>query len=199
MIVAMATTFMMLCNAVTTKDELLVTRIRNTSKALYALDEKISKRSMRTVVPAAKYIEYKSVYLEAKRYNKEHENPTKTDAMGRQYHHTAQRDASPHHTAVTKADLQNLEGNIVAAIRNAKRDIIKDAHTEHKSEADRRLLKGERGKQVAAVRKLAREAHEKGKRFSMLQACRKTWQNVKGGYPSIKALYAYCHRHEKEF
>ena len=189
MIVAMATTFMMLCNAVTTKDELLVTRIRNTSKALYALDEKISKRSLRTVVSAAKYIEYKSVYLEAKRYNKEHENPTKTDAMGRQYHHTA----------VTKADLQNLEGNIVAAIRNAKRDIIKDAHTEHKSEADRRLLKGERGKQVAAVRKLAREAHEKGKRFSMLQACRKTWQNVKGGYPSIKALYAYCHRHEKEF
>ena len=89
MIAVMATAFVMLCNAVTTKDEPLVNRIRSTSIALYALDGEIDGRSTRTVVPAVHYIEFKSVYLEAKRYNKEHENPEKT----------ARRDASPHHAA----------------------------------------------------------------------------------------------------
>ena len=83
MIAVMATAFVMLCNAVTTKDEPLVNRIRSTSIALYALDGEIDGRSTRTVVPAVHYIEFKSVYLEAKRYNKEHENPAKTDAKGR--------------------------------------------------------------------------------------------------------------------
>jgi len=87
----------------------------------------------------------------------------------------------------------------VRAVRRAKREVIKDAHTARKSEADRRLPKGERGRQIAAVRTLVREAREKGKRLSILQACRKTWQKVRGGYPSVKALYAYCHEHEKEF
>ena len=92
MIAVMATAFVMLCNAVTTKDEPLVNRIRSTSIALYALDGEIDGRSTRTVVPAVHYIEYKSVYLEAKRYNEEHGNPAKT----------ARRDASPHHAAVTQ-------------------------------------------------------------------------------------------------
>ena len=92
MIAVMATAFVMLCNAVTTKDEPLVNRIRSTSIALYALDGEIDGRSTRTVVPAVHYIEYKSVYLEAKRYNKEHGNPAKA----------ARRDASPHHAAVTQ-------------------------------------------------------------------------------------------------
>ena len=83
MIAVMATAFVMLCNAVTTKDEPLVNRIRSTSIALYALDGEIDGRSTRTIVPAVQYIEFKSVYLEAKRYRKEHESPTKTDATVR--------------------------------------------------------------------------------------------------------------------
>ena len=86
MIAVMATAFLMLCNAITTKDEPLVNRIRSTSIALYALDGEIDGRSTRTVVPAVQYIEFKSVYLEAKRYRKEHEKPTKTDATGRYPH-----------------------------------------------------------------------------------------------------------------
>ncbi len=87
----------------------------------------------------------------------------------------------------------------VHAVRKAKREIIKDAHTAHTSEVDRRVPKGKRREQIAAVRKLVREAREKGSRMSILHACRKAWQDIKGGYPSPEALYDYCHTHEKEF
>ena len=113
-----------------------------------------------------------------------------------------QRDAEIAFSTIKPAsaeDVREAAADVKRTVRKAKRDIIKDAHTEHKSEADRRLPKGERGKQIAAVRKLVREAREKGKRLSVLQACRKTWQNVKGGYPSMISLYDYCHTHAKEF
>ena len=87
----------------------------------------------------------------------------------------------------------------VRAVRRAKREVIKDAHTARKSEADRRLPKGERGRQIAAVRTLVREARAAGKRMSILRACRKVWQKVRGGYPSPEALYQYCHDHGKDF
>ena len=87
----------------------------------------------------------------------------------------------------------------VRAVRRAKREVIKDAHTARKSEADRRLPKGERGRQIAAVRTLVREARAAGKRMSILRACRKVWQKVRGGYPSSESLYHYCHNHEQEF
>ncbi|MBR6735064.1 MAG: hypothetical protein IKL96_11780 [Kiritimatiellae bacterium] len=80
-----------------------------------------------------------------------------------------------------------------------RREVIRDAHTARTSEADRRSPKGERGRQIAAVRSLVREARAAGKRMSILRACRKAWQNVKGGYPSVKALYHYCHNHAQEF
>ena len=83
--------------------------------------------------------------------------------------------------------------------RKAKREVIKDAHTARKSEADRRLPKGERGRQIAAVRTLVREARAAGKRMSILRACRKVWQKARGGYPSSESLYHYCHNHEQEF
>ena len=37
-------------------------------------------------------------------------------------------------------------------------------------------------------REVIRDARAAGKRMSILRACRKAWQNVKGGYPSVKAL-----------
>ena len=72
-------------------------------------------------------------------------------------------------------------------------------HDVRTSEADRRVPKGERGRQIAAVRKLVREARANGKRMTILQACRKAWRKAKGGYPSAMALYQYCHDHAKEF
>ena len=48
-------------------------------------------------------------------------------------------------------------------------------------------------------REVIRDARAAGKRMSILRACRKAWQNVKGGYPSVKALYHYCHNHAQEF
>ena len=86
-----------------------------------------------------------------------------------------------------------------ATVRKAKREIIKDAHTARTSEADRRVPKGERGRQIGNVRKIMREAKAAGKRMSILRACRAVWQDVKGGYPSPEALYAYCHSHRTSF
>ena len=93
---------------------------------------------------------------------------------------------------------QTAAEDVKKTVRKAKRDIITDAHTDHQSEADRRGPKGERGKQIAAVRKLLREAAAKGQKMSVLTACKKVWQPIKGGYPSIKSLYRYCHNHEDE-
>ncbi len=99
----------------------------------------------------------------------------------------------------TKEDVDNAAADVKRAVRKAKRAVIKDAHTARKSEADRRLPKGERGRQIAAVRTLVREARATGKRMSILRACRKVWQKVRGGYPSPEALYQYCHDHGKDF
>ena len=99
----------------------------------------------------------------------------------------------------TKMDVDKAADDVKRAVRKAKRAVIKDAHTARTSEADRRVPKGERGRQIAAVRKLVREARANGKRTTILQACRKAWSKAKGGYPSAIALYDYCHSHNTEF
>ena len=99
----------------------------------------------------------------------------------------------------TKEDVDNAAADVKRAVRRAKRAVIKDAHTARTSEADRRVPKGERGRQIAAVRNLVREARANGKRTTILQACRKAWRKAKGGYPSAMALYQYCHDHAKDF
>ena len=99
----------------------------------------------------------------------------------------------------TKMDVDKADDDVKRAVRKAKRTVIKDAHTARTSEADRRVPKGERGRQIAAVRNLVREARANGKRTTILQACRKAWSKAKGGYPSAMALYQYCHDHDQEF
>ena len=99
----------------------------------------------------------------------------------------------------TKEDVDNAAADVKRAVRKAKRAVIKDAHTTRTSEADRRVPKGERGRQIAAVRKLVREAREKGKSMTLRRSCHSVWRSIKGGYPSVDALYNYCHRHETEF
>ena len=99
----------------------------------------------------------------------------------------------------TKMDVDNAAADVKRAVRKAKRAVIKDAHTARTSEADRRVPKGERGRQIAAVRNLVREAREKGKSMTLRRSCLSVWHSIKGGYPSVDALYNYCHRHETEF
>ena len=88
MIVALGTALMLLCSDTTAQAKVFVNRIHDTTDSLVSIDRQMVEATC-TVVPETKYRECKSVYLEAKRYNKEHENPTET----------ARRDASPHHAA----------------------------------------------------------------------------------------------------
>ena len=88
MIVALGTALMLLCSDTTAQAKDFVNRIHDTTDSLVSIDRQMVEATC-TVVPEAKYRECKSVYLEAKRYNKEHENPAKT----------ARRDASPHRAA----------------------------------------------------------------------------------------------------
>ena len=88
MIVALGTALMLLCSDTTAQAKDFVNRIHDTTDSLVSIDRQMVEATC-TVVPEAKYRECKSVYLEAKRYNKEHGNPAKT----------ARRDASPHHAA----------------------------------------------------------------------------------------------------
>ena len=100
---------------------------------------------------------------------------------------------------MTVEDIQRAVEEMKQTVRTAKREIIKDAHTARTSEADRRVPTGERARQIGNVRKIVREARAAGKRMSILRACRKAWQDVKGGYPSPEALYDYCHSHKDSF
>ena len=88
MIVALGTALMLLCSDTTAQAKDFVNRIHDTTDSLVSIDRQMVEATC-TVVPEAKYRECKSVYLEAKRYNKEHGNPEKT----------ARRDVSPHHAA----------------------------------------------------------------------------------------------------
>ena len=84
MIVALGTALMLLCSDTTAQAKDFVNRIHDTTDSLVSIDRQMVEATC-TVVPEAKYRECKSVYLEAKRYNEEHENPEKT----------ARRDARP--------------------------------------------------------------------------------------------------------
>ena len=104
--------------------------------------------------------------------------------------------------SLSRAPVSELKAPLTTtrlAVCKAKREIVKDAHTSRTSEADRRVPKGERARQIGNVRKIVREARAAGKRMSILRACRKAWQDVKGGYPSAEALYDYCHSHKDSF
>ena len=173
MIAVMATAFVMLCNAVTTKDEPLVNRIRSTSIALYALDGEIDGRSTRTVVPAVHYIEYKSVYLEAKRYNKEHENPTKTDATGR----------VPPVMGNVKKPRSGAAPATKADLRAAVKTIIRGED----------VFASKPGPRITPAKQRQIEAAEKWRvthaGCSLHNACIRSFVQTKGGYKNGKALY----------
>ena len=194
----------MLCGAATAQAEATVRRIHDATISLVSLDRQMVGRIARTVIPDFMYLEYKSLYLEVRPSGaawrpSRRRDPTEAVA-GRPPYPAARRDASPHHAAVTVDDLQRAVEEVKRTVRKAKREIIEDAHTARASEADnRRVPTGERSNQIAAVRKLVREARASGKKMSILRACRAVWRDVNGGYPSPEALYDYCHSHHTEF
>ncbi len=224
MLAAITAALMTLYAAATAPLEDMVRRIHDVAGGLLSLDRQMVGRLMRTVVPDILYLEYKSLYLEVKASGAAVAGrPPYHSVAGR----AARRDASPHHgrvallrdrrqdggspcgrlaedgsphqAAVTVEDIQRAVEEMKQTVRTAKREIIKDAHTARTSEADRRVPTGERARQIGNVRKIVREARAAGKRMSILRACRKAWQDVKGGYPSPEALYDYCHSHRTEF
>ena len=206
MLAAITAALMTLYAAATAPFEDMVRRIHDVAGGLLSLDRQMVGRVMRTVVPDILYLEYKSLYLEVKASGAARVDARPTGAavagraaMERRPYRAARQDASPHQAVATAEDIQRAVEEMKQTVRTAKREIIKDAHTARTSEADRRVPTGERARQIGNVRKIVREARAAGKRMSILRACRKAWQDVKGGYPSPEALYDYCHSHRAEF
>ena len=225
MLATISAALMMLYAAATAPVEGMVRRIHDVAGGLLSLDRQMVGRLMRTVVPDILYLEYKSLYLEVKASGaaRVDARPPGAAVAGRAARRDASphhgrvallrdrrqdggspcgrlaEDGSPHHAAATVEDIQRAVEEMKQTVRTAKREIIKDAHTARTSEADRRVPTGERARQIGNVRKIVREARAAGKRMSILRACRKAWQDVKGGYPSPEALYDYCHSHRAEF
>ena len=177
----------------------MVRRIHDVAGGLLSLDRQMVGRLMRTVVPDILYLEYKSLYLEVKASGAAWRSRGTRDPTGAAVAGRAAMERRPYHAAVTVEDIQRAVEEMKQTVRKAKREIIKDAHTARTSEADRRVPTGERARQIGNVRKIVREARAAGKRMSILRACRKAWQDFKGGYPSPEALYDYCHSHRTEF
>ena len=67
----------------TAESKVFSSRVEDVQVELISLKKRLPEDSSRAQLPDVQYLEYKSVYLEAKRYNKEHGNPAKTDATGR--------------------------------------------------------------------------------------------------------------------
>ena len=174
MIVALGTALMLLCSDTTAQAKDFVNRIHDTTDSLVSIDRQMVEATC-TVVPEAKYRECKSVYLEAKRYNKEHENPAKTarrwgEPSGRAV--AARRDASPHHAAVTKADLRAAVKTIIRG-----EDVFASKPGPRITPAKQR--------QIDAAKKW-RATHAG---CSLHNACIRSFVQTKGGYKNGKALY----------
>jgi len=189
MIVALGTALMLLCSDTTAQAKDFVNRIHDTTDSLVSIDRQMVEATC-TVVPEAKYRECKSVYLEAKRYNKEHENPEKTARRDASPHHAARRwgepsgravaarrDASPYHAAVTKADL-----------RAAVKTIIRGED----------VFASKPGPRITPAKQRQIEAAEKWRAThagcSLYNACKRSFVPAKGGYKSAKAMYECLRR-----
>ena len=179
MIVALGTALMLLCSDTTAQAKDFVNRIHDTTDSLVSIDRQMVEATC-TVVPEAKYRECKSVYLEAKRYNKEHGNPEKTarrwgEPSGRAV--AARRDASPHHAAVTKADLRAAVKTIIRG-----EDVFASKPGPRITPAKQR--------QIDAAKKW-RATHAG---CSLYNACLRSFVPAKGGYKSAKAMYECLRR-----
>lgn len=83
-----------------------------------------------------------------------------------------------------------------ARLAKLKRQLRAAVGTNRKSEVD---MPGPstvtRQRQVDEVKRLLYEAAAAHRALSLHAACKRAWTPLKGGYPSVDALYSYCHRH----
>ena len=177
----------------TAESKVFSSRVEDVQVELISLKKRLPEDSSRAQLPDVQYLEYKSVYLEAKRYNKEHENPAKTarrwgepsgrtvaarrwgEPSGRAV--AARRDASPHHAAVTKADLRAAVKTIIRG-----EDVFASKPGPRITPAKQR--------QIDAAKKW-RATHAG---CSLYNACKRSFVPAKGGYKSAKAMYECLRR-----
>ena len=162
-------------------------RVEDAQVELIRLKRRLPEDSSRTQLPDVQYIEYKSVYLEAKRYKKEYEsgNPI-TARRDASPHHAARREASPHpqragrpspSKAVTKADLR-------AAVNT-----ILHGEDVNAAKPGPRLTPAKR-RQIEAAKNY--RATHCG--CTLHNACIRSFVPASGGYRSAKALYVVLTR-----
>ena len=153
----------------TAESKVFSSRVEDVQVELISLKKRLPEDSSRAQLPDVQYLEYKSVYLEAKRYNEEHGNPAKT----------ARRDASPHHAAVTKADL-----------RAAVKTIIRGED----------VFASKPGPRITPAKQRQIEAAEKWRAThagcSLYNACLRSFVPAKGGYKSAKVMYRILVRND---
>lgn len=86
------------------------------------------------------------------------------------------------------------------ALSQAKKEIIKELHSdEDEVESMNGPSNKVRSEQVTAVKLTLEEAIRRGEAMTLSEACQEAWEDLTGGYPTPKALYVYCHAHEKLF
>lgn len=80
------------------------------------------------------------------------------------------------------------------------RTIVKTIRTCTTSEEDQNgPLNQVRRDQVNAVRRILFDAYQHKRPLTLSQACLEAWTDLKGGYPTPKALYNYCNEHKNLF
>ena len=197
LIAVIAAAFAMICTAPAAHaDMVLANRCANAAQSLLSLKCTLAATSAsRAVVPDIVYRENKSLYLMLKPSVASPRRAPPAVTLSGGTRSCASAPTTPETIAArpeavtsatapvtaTTADIQRAVDEIKLTVRKAVREVIKDAHSARMSEADRRIPNGARGRQIASVRKLVREARAAGKQVSILRASRKVWQNIKGG------------------
>ena len=178
MLATFSAALLMFYAAATAPIEATVRRIHSASIALHSLDLQMIGRLARTVVPDILYLEYKSLYLELKpSVAAASAAPPGAAVAGQSPYHAPRRDASPHQTAVTKADLR-------AAVKTILRGEDVNA-----AKPGPRLTPAKK-RQIEAAE--AWRASHAG--CSLHNACIRSFAPARGGYRSAKALYECMRR-----
>ena len=160
------------------ESNVLSRRVEDAQVELISLKRRLPEDSSRTQLPDVQYLEFKSVYLEAKRYRKEHGNPVKTDASGRapparQNAKKTRCGAAP----ATKADL-----------RAAVKTILRGEDVSASKPGPR--ITSAKQRQIDAAEKW--RATHAGR--SLHNACIRSFVPAKGGYKNAKAMYECLRR-----
>ena len=165
----------------TAESKVFSSRVEDVQVELISLKKRLPEDSSRAQLPDVQYLEYKSVYLEAKRYTKEHENPTKTDATGR----------VPPVMGNVKKPRSGAAPATKADLRAAVKTIIRGEDV-FASKPGPRITPAKQ-RQIDAAKKW-RATHAG---CSLHNACIRSFVPAKGGYKNAAVLYSFFHRRAK--